>query len=169
MLLAGSFSKLLYPGLRIAYLVVPTHLVDAFGAALSLTSRYPNLVTQAVLATFIQEGHLARHVRRMRKVYLERAQLFVEIARRHWQGLIALPELHAGLDVTAPLLQAQDDVLVAQRLRAAGVESQPLRAYCAEARLPPALVLGFAAAREDEMENAARVVGKVLRQSAKQT
>lgn len=161
-LLAGSFSKLLYPGLRIAYLACPPGLVDAFAATLSLSSRHPNLLTQAVLAAFIEEGHLARHVRRMRRVYEARAQAFVDAARRHWHGLIELPQLHAGLDVTARLLATRDDRQAARRLRAAGVQCEPLSDYCAQARLPAALVMGFAAVPDDELARAAGKVAEAL-------
>ena len=161
-LLAGSFSKVLYPGLRIAYLVCPPAWLDAFAATLSLGARHPNLLVQAVLSRFIDEGHLARHVRRMRRLYLERAQAFDDAARRHWAGLLEVPALQAGLDVTVRLLRAGDDRDAARRLRAAGVECMPLAGYRARAELPPALVMGFAAVDEHELAEAAPRVARAL-------
>src|SRR5215470_8049909 len=71
-LYAGSFSKVLFPSLRLAYLVVPADLVDRFASAKSLTTRHAPVLEQAVLRAFIDEGHFARHIRRMREIYAER-------------------------------------------------------------------------------------------------
>lgn len=161
-LLAGSFGKLLYPGLRVSYLVCPPGWVDAFAATLSLTARHPNLLTQAVLAAFIAEGHLARHVRRMRRIYVERAGALEDRARRLWAGLLELPAMQAGLDVTARLAFGCADGVAARSLREHGVASLPLSSYCARARMPPGLVLGFGAVDEQEMDRAAPRVAKVL-------
>lgn len=161
-LLAGSFGKLLYPGLRVSYLVCPPGWTDAFAAALSLTARHPNLLTQAVLAAFIAEGHFARHVRRMRRVYVGRAAALEDRARRLWAGLLELPAMQAGLDVTGRLAFACGDRDAALALRGQGVASVPLSGYCAEARLPPGLVLGFGAVDEAELDHAAPRVALAL-------
>lgn len=161
-LLAGSFGKLLYPGLRVSYLVCPPGWVDALAAALSLSARHPNLLVQAVLAAFIDEGHLGRHVRRMRRVYLERAGALEEQARRHWAGLLELPAIQAGLDVTARLVDGSRDRDAAQRLQQAGIECAPLSGYCARVRLPPGLVLGFGAVDPGELDRAAPRLAQVL-------
>lgn len=161
-LLAGSFSKLLYPGLRIAYLVCPAGLLDAMAATLSLTARHPNLLAQAALAAFIEEGHLARHVRRMRRLYIERAEAFVAAARREWAGLLEVPALQAGLDITVRLANGAGDREASASLRKAGVESIPLSSYCAAVEMPPALVMGFAAVDASELAIAAPKVARAL-------
>src|SRR5579864_3656160 len=79
-LFAGSFSKVLFPSLRLGYLVVPADLVDAVAAAQSVTNRHAPLLEQVVLADFVDGGHFGRHVRRMRQVYAERLSVLLECA-----------------------------------------------------------------------------------------
>jgi len=69
---AGSFSAVLFPALRLGYLVVPSEMVDVFAAAESVSTQHPPLLEQAILCDFITEGHFARHIRRMRELYAER-------------------------------------------------------------------------------------------------
>ena len=84
----GTFSKVLFPSLRLGYLVVPPDLVKAFVAARALADWHSPLVEQAALADFIVEGHFERHVRRMRRLYAERQGFLVEAAARHLEGLV---------------------------------------------------------------------------------
>ena len=76
----GTFSKVLFPSLRLAYLVVPPDLVEAFLAVRDFSCRCPPLLTQATLADFISEGHFARHIRRMCRLYATRQRAFIEVA-----------------------------------------------------------------------------------------
>ncbi|MEI6000948.1 PLP-dependent aminotransferase family protein [Paraburkholderia bengalensis] len=158
----GTFSKLLFPALRIAYAVLPERLVEPFVAALSLTSRHAPLDQQATLHAFIAEGHAGRHVRRMRELYGERAQALAEAARRHWTGLLALPPIVAGLDAPAFLPAGTDDALAARLAAEAGVETRPLSAYAVGRAAPAGLVLGFACVGVDEIDAGARALARVL-------
>jgi GntR family transcriptional regulator/MocR family aminotransferase len=96
-LLAGSFSKVLFPSLRLSYLVVPEDLVDRFAAVLSLTRRHVPLLEQAVLAEFISGGHFGRHIRRMREVYAERLGVLLETAEASLAGWLEISDVEAGL------------------------------------------------------------------------
>ncbi|MDQ3316832.1 MAG: PLP-dependent aminotransferase family protein [Actinomycetota bacterium] len=87
----GTFSKVLFPSLRLGYLVVPPDLVDAFTAARELSDRQAPALDQAVLARFMAGGHFARHVRRMRSLYAERQAILVEEAGRHLPELLDVP------------------------------------------------------------------------------
>ena len=142
---AGSFSKLLFPSLRLAYAVVPDWLSEPFAAALSLTTRHLSLLPQAVLHEFMAEGHYGRHIRRMRLAYGERAAALEAIVARRLDGLLSVPPITNGLDTPAFLPAAWDDTRIARRAVAAGIETRPLSAYAVEARPPSGLVLGFAA------------------------
>lgn len=160
-ILAGTFSKLLFPSIRLAYLVLPPHLVECFTRAAALTARHANSLSQAVLAAFIQEGHFDRHTRRMRKLYALRAEALSAAAAQHWQGLIEVPPIRAGLDVACRLL-VDDEAQACARLVEAGVDVMPLARYCWAPR-PPGVVLGFAPYDEKAIFAAARVVAGVLR------
>lgn len=160
-ILAGTFSKLLFPSIRLAYLVLPPHLVEYFTRATALTARHANSLSQAVLAAFIQQGHFDRHVRRMRKLYERRAEALSEAAAQHWQGLIEVPPIRAGLDVACRLL-VDDEARACARIAQAGVDVMPLARYCHQPR-PAGLVLGFAPYDEGMIVEAARVLGKALK------
>lgn len=160
--LAGTFSKLLFPAIRLGFVALPWALVDPFVRAASLAMRNTNALGQAVLADFINEGHFDRHVRRMRRVYAGRAAAFEAAAQRHWQGLIAVPPITAGLDVVTRLL-AHEEREAWQRLNAAGLTAFPLSRYCSQAQLAPSMVMGFAAFDEAAIEQGAKAVAAALR------
>lgn len=159
---AGSFSKLLFPSLRLAYVVVPDWLGDPFAAALSLTARHMSLLPQAVLHEFMAEGHYGRHIRRMRLAYGERAAALEEVIARRMDGLLSILPITTGIDATAFLPAAADDASVARQAIAAGLETRPLSAYAIEAAAPSGLVLGFAAFDRPQMEAGAATLAKVL-------
>ncbi|WP_137172769.1 PLP-dependent aminotransferase family protein [Massilia sp. HP4] len=160
--LAGTFSKLLFPAIRLAFVALPWQLVDPFIRAASLAARNANALSQAVLADFIDDGHFDRHVRRMRRVYAGRAAAFEQAAQRHWSGLIEVPAVTAGLDVVTRLV-AHEERDAWQRLNAAGLTAFPLARYCAQAQLPPSLVMGFAAFDEAAIDAGAKAVAAALR------
>ncbi|QNH04349.1 PLP-dependent aminotransferase family protein [Pseudomonas sp. B11D7D] len=160
-IMAGTFSKLLFPSIRLAYLVMPPHLIESFTRASALMSRHANSLAQAVLADFIHEGHFDRHVRRMRKIYAARAAAFAEAAHTHWRGLIDVPEIRAGMDI-ACRLQVENEQQAFDRLRAEGIDAMPLSRYCINPR-GPGLVMGFAPYEERAIEEAAKAVAQALR------
>jgi GntR family transcriptional regulator / MocR family aminotransferase len=96
-LFAGSFSKVLFPSIRLGYLVVPPDLVDPLSALKSVARRFEPLLEQAVLADFIAEGHFGRHVRRMREVYAARLSILLEQAHRFLDGRLQISGIEAGL------------------------------------------------------------------------
>lgn len=160
-ILAGTFSKLLFPSLRLAYVVLPPQLVEGFTRLVSLTARHANSLAQAVLADFIEQGHFDRHLRRMRKLYAVRAEAFTQAAERHWQGLIEVPPIRAGLDVVCRL-HGIDELEAQARLAEAGIDVLPLQHYCVKAQAP-GLVMGFAPYEEAAIDEAARDVARLLR------
>jgi GntR family transcriptional regulator/MocR family aminotransferase len=163
-ILAGTFSKLLFPAMRIAFVALPSNMVSPFVRAASLSARNANGLAQAVLADFMAEGHFDRHVRRMRRIYASRAQAFEDAARRHWQGLIDVPAAQAGLDVAVRLV-GMDEATAMRRLTAAGIKALPLGFYAGSHGCPPGLVMGFAPFSEDVIERTARKVAAALRRS----
>jgi GntR family transcriptional regulator/MocR family aminotransferase len=144
-LYSGSFSKVLFPSIRLGNLVVPPDLVDAFAAAKSVTSRHAAVPEQAVLCDFIAEGHFGRHVRRMREVYAERLAVLQEEARRRLDGLLEISGIDAGLQTAGWLREGIEDESAARAAARRGVEVTPLSRYCLERMARQGLHLGFAA------------------------
>jgi GntR family transcriptional regulator/MocR family aminotransferase len=164
-LFAGSFSKVLFPSLRLGYLVVPSDLVDVVTATLSITSRHAPLIDQAILADFLVEGHFARHVRRMREVYAERLAVLMESARAHLAGLLAISGLEAGLQTAAWVADGIDAQVAARAAAERDVEVTPL-AWYTRGRRPrvtrQGLHLGFAAVDVPEIRRGVRDLARAL-------
>ncbi len=145
-LYAGCFSKTLFPALRVAYLVVPAQLVAAFTAARSVTSRYPPLLDQLVLAEFMSEGHYARHLRRMRQLYAQRRALLVELLDKRLAGKLEILDNPTGLNLACWLAPGISEAGALERCRDAGLVIQTLGHYsmAKEKPLRAGLLLGFA-------------------------
>ncbi len=165
-ILAGSFSKLLFPALRLAYAVVPPALVEPLSKARSLFDRYPRFLEQVALADFIEEGRFAAHLRRMRGIYAERWQALVAAADAHWGEALTLAATDTGLQTVGFLRKRRpgSDLQLARRAAAAGVEVVALSRWDRARRWGPCLQLGFAAATPKEIDRAARVLGRLLRE-----
>jgi GntR family transcriptional regulator/MocR family aminotransferase len=142
-LFAGSFSKVLFPSLRLGYLVVPPDLAPHFAAAKSVLVRHPPVLDQAVLCDFIAEGHFGRHLRRMREVYAERLSILQEGAQRELDGLLEISSVEAGLQTAGWLCKGLSAEAAAKAAAERSVEVTPLGSYGPVAR--EGLVLGFAA------------------------
>jgi GntR family transcriptional regulator/MocR family aminotransferase len=145
----GSFSKTLFPALRLGFLIVPPDLQGGLVAARAAADQHPPVLDQAVLADFIGEGHFARHLRRMRVAYRERLEAITAAAARYCGEALRLRPTRTGLHTIADLAGA-DAARVSREAAGRGVEATPLAAYFA--RGGPrvnALVLGFAAVRPE--------------------
>lgn len=154
---AGTFSKVLFPALRLGYLVVPPELVDAFIAARALADRHSPSVTQAALADFIDGGHFARHVRRTRALYAERQAALVHAARRTLGGLLEVAPAEAGMHLMGWLRTGVDDRAAARAALTRAVDVPPLSAYRARPTRPSergGLMLGYAAYAPREIDEA---------------
>jgi len=148
----GTFSKTLYPGLRVAYMVLPEALVDAFRKAHGELYREGHLLTQAALAAFVQEGHYAAHIRRMRLVYAaRRAALLSQVRTWLGKGWLHPHDSNAGLHLVLSLPEGLSDTGVAQRALARDVVVRPLSPYYAGRRAQSGLLLGFGCVHEDRM------------------
>jgi GntR family transcriptional regulator/MocR family aminotransferase len=93
----GTFSKVMFPGLRIGYVIVPPHLAAAFARAKWLADRQTPVLEQATLAEFLREGHLERHIRRMRRLYGRRRDALIESLDRHFGGAVEVVGDPAGM------------------------------------------------------------------------
>jgi GntR family transcriptional regulator/MocR family aminotransferase len=159
----GTFSKVLFPALRVGYLVVPPELRDAFATARDALDIFGATLYQLALADFLAEGHFARHLRRMRGIYLARRDALLAGLGRHCAGLLAVHNADAGLHVPTLLPAGTDDVEVSARLAARGITASPLSTcYLGPARRP-GLLLGFGGYDEPTLLAATRTMGEALR------
>lgn len=140
----GTFSKTLFPALRLGYLIVPEPLVDAFRAARAAADRHSPVVDQAVLADFLVEGHFARHVRRMRRLYAERQDALIEAIRDRLGGRLEASRRPAGMHLVAWAKPGDDDLRLSEQAFGAGVEAVPLSRYAMRPSARGGLLLGWA-------------------------
>src|SRR5262249_61895456 len=103
------FSKVLFPSIRIGYIIAPSDLIDTFARARSLGGIQSQTLEQSVLADFINEGHFASHIRKMRKIYSERQQALLRAARTELDGLLHLEPSDAGKHLMGWLPDGVDD------------------------------------------------------------
>jgi GntR family transcriptional regulator/MocR family aminotransferase len=161
-LFSGSFNKVLFPSLRLGYLVIPEGMVDHFAAARSITSRHAPLLEQAVLCDFITEGHFGRHLRRMREVYAERLSVLLEGARQKLAGRLEISSIEAGLQTPGWLAEGIDCPSIATAASARGLELVPLSQYCRGPIERDGFLLGFAAVDTREIRRGVKELASVL-------
>jgi GntR family transcriptional regulator / MocR family aminotransferase len=147
----GTFSKALFPGLRLGYLVAPPKLVDAFIAAHLSTDIHAHVMEQAVLTDFIEGGHLDRHLRRMRVRYAERQALLVEGAHRELGGVLEVKSADSGLHLIGWLAPGLDDEMVARKAATQGVDVWPLSLHALRPYPRDALLFGYASLTPSEI------------------
>lgn len=150
----GTFSKLLFPSLRLGYAVLPDDLVAPFAAARYLTDRQSSGPVQTILADFILGGHFARHLRRMRALYAERQQFLTALIGRRLDGILTVRRSESGMYLTAWLPPDWSDRAAAAMLAEAGVRSVPLSSLTLATSRPPGLVLGYTGHSEAAMARA---------------
>jgi GntR family transcriptional regulator/MocR family aminotransferase len=157
----GSFSKILFPALRIGYVVLPPELVDRFAAFKHIAEDHGPLIDQATLAAFMDSGAFHTHLRRCRRHYAERQESFLEAVARHSLPL-TFPITDGGMNIAGLLPDSVDDHRCSERLRLNGLDIPPLSKYCIS-NVRPGLLFGFTAfeprAIRRGVEKLAKVVG----------
>ncbi|MEO8493238.1 PLP-dependent aminotransferase family protein [Pseudomonas sp.] len=140
---AGSFSKMLFPGLRLGYLVVPAALSGAFErGAQALQQRSPQLL-QLTAADFLEQGHFTRHLKKMRQLYAVRRGLLVAALAEHCSAFLRVDEQAGGINLLARLLVDVPDGAVADAANAAGLAVQAVSGWTLEPGRGQGLLMGF--------------------------
>jgi len=159
----GTLSKVLFPSIRIRYIIAPPNLFDAFVRARCLGGHQSPTLEQAVLADFISEGHFARHIRRMRALYAERQQTLLKAAKAELEGLLDFHPSDTGMHLMGWLPERFDDKAAFIAAATGGVEVTPLSAYSIEPPKRGALRLGYTGYKPREIWRATRRLAAALR------
>ena len=139
----GTLNKALFPGLRLGYAVVPPSLVRAFVTARYLMDRQPSSLCQAVVAAFMEEGHFAAHIRRMREMYRDQRDALVAALRRRLADHLTVDPPDQGMHLVAYTRRGLSDVTIEQAGREHGVVVRAMSRLYVEAPAQSALMLGF--------------------------
>jgi GntR family transcriptional regulator / MocR family aminotransferase len=158
-LYVGTFSKSMHPGLRQGFVVLPINLVESFARARALSDRHAPGAVQDVLARFISEGHLLRHLRRMRDLYRSRQSVLIDAMHQATEGALQLPPSMQGMHLAHEVSHHVDDRAFSLKAAAAGVTLAPLSSYCMQARRRGWL-FGYAGFSEPTLRAAARTLGR---------
>lgn len=158
----GTFSLTLFQSLRLGYLVVPDNLIDAFTAARSLADSHSPSIDQAVLTDFIEEGHFARHVRKMRALYAERQKALVEAAECELGGFIEVPSDDAGVHLIGWLPDGIGDKNASRKALEQGVIVNPLSAYSSRKLGREGLIFGYTAFSPGQIRNGVKRLAKAF-------
>jgi GntR family transcriptional regulator/MocR family aminotransferase len=163
-LLIGSFNKLLFPALRLGYIVVPSRLVDTVLAFRFGIDQNSVGLEQAVLSDFITEGHMGRHIRRMRELYAGRLTALKEESRRYLGGLIEIPHIPAGLSTVGFLRNGMSSREAEIAAAGRGIETMALDRFTLERKDVQGLLLGFAAFDESRIRRGIASLAMALEQ-----
>jgi GntR family transcriptional regulator/MocR family aminotransferase len=161
----GTFSKAMFPALRLGYLVLPPALVEPFRAARMLLDGHTAMTGQLALAQFIADGHFPAHLRRMRAIYGRRRDIMLDHLHERLTPFLAGPPGEAGMHLLAHLREGLDDAAISRRAAEVSVNCQPLSAFHAGPVRRPGLVLGFGAMGENEIPGLVGRLAGILRDS----
>lgn len=161
-LYVGTFSKILLPGIRVGYAVVPEGLAKPLAAMQRNTGQVVASSVQFALADFIAEGHLRAHVRRMCALYEERQSILLQALNRHFGDQVCVEAPAGGMQFITTFNKRFDDVEAAQKLGEAGIVARPVSQYYLGGNKRQGFLTGFAGYSETAINRAVEKMAKVL-------
>jgi GntR family transcriptional regulator/MocR family aminotransferase len=147
----------------VGYLVIPKKLVPGFRVARDAIDLFPSALFQRALTDFIRQGHFARHIRRMRMLYMERRLALIGALRENLGDRIEIMSAEAGMHLVCLLPKGLDDRRVSRQAAQAGISAIPLSTCHLGKSARPGLILGYGGTGRDEIEAGVRKLGQVVR------
>ena len=163
----GTFSKVIYPGIRLGYMVIPPQLVDAFKNGLYELQRPGQVMIQAALADFMEEGHFASHIRRLKQTYAERRRLLQAALAPIVNVGSRLSPVDSGLHLVVEFDANIDDVKVAELAAEQGLRVYPLSNYCMGEQREKGLIIGYAYAATDKITEYGNLLAEIIQTTLK--
>lgn len=161
----GSFNKVLFPGLRLGYMVIPERMMEQALQLRFEADFWVNSINQAVLADFISEGHLSRHLRRMREIYAERLSALHEAASAYLGDELIVSDVQAGLATTAFFKAPVASFTIEELAASHGVTAHALERFALRKLAIHGLLLGFAAFTPEEIAQSMQKLAKAIAQA----
>jgi GntR family transcriptional regulator/MocR family aminotransferase len=152
----GTFSKVMFPALRLGYVVVPKDLVPAFSAARDAADIFSATLYQAALTDFIREGHFARHIRRMRILYMDRRRTLTKAIHEEMGDTLEVIGAEAGMHLAAFLPPGTNDVAVSRKAAQKGISVTPLSTCYLRLPARSGLILGYGGVNTDQIYDGIR-------------
>ena len=158
----GTFSKVLFPALRLGYVVLPKDLGEAFCAVRDATDTFSSPLYQLVMADFLREGHFARHIRRMRKLYMQRRTALVQAIEKHVPTALRVVASDTGMHLAAWLPPGSDDVAISSAAARKGVSVRPLSQCYLQPPGRSGLIFGYGGASVPQINAGIRELESIL-------
>jgi GntR family transcriptional regulator/MocR family aminotransferase len=158
----GTFSKVMYPGIRLGYMVIPPKLVDAFKNGLYELQRPGQVMIQAALADFIEEGHFASHIRRLRQMYAERRRLLQTALAPIANVGARLSPVDSGLHLVVEFDAHIDDAKVAKIAAEQDLRVYPLSHYCLGNQPDKGLIIGYAYSATESITSYGNALAEII-------
>ncbi|WP_130620967.1 PLP-dependent aminotransferase family protein [Dyella amyloliquefaciens] len=152
----GTFSKVMYPSLRVGYMVVPKDLVPAFHAGRDAIDTFSSTLFQLAMTDFIREGHFARHIRTMRALYRERRVALIQAIDRWMGGRLEVIGADAGMQLVGLLPEDVDDIAVSREAAGHGVSVRPLSPCYLGTPSRSGLILGYGGVTPAQIDEGVR-------------
>ena len=161
MIYIGTFSKVMFPSLRLGYLVIPSDLVDTFAAATMSASVHPPTLEQSALAGFIRDGHFARHLQRTKALHAERRDVLLDELGGCLAGALDVHPDLAGLHVAGLLTADVADVEVVERARQLGIDVWPISSHCLRTSRN-GVIVGYGSTKPEEIAAGVRLLARAI-------
>jgi GntR family transcriptional regulator/MocR family aminotransferase len=158
----GTFSKVMFPALRLGYIVIPEDLVPAFSSTRDAADIFSSTLYQLVMTDFIREGHFARHIRRMRMLYMDRREALVKAIRTHLADKLEIIGSEAGMHLVAMLPSGYDDVEISRLAAQKRIAAMPLSSCYLRKPRRGGLILGYGATNIHQIQEGIRTLKSIL-------